>query len=705
MNWEYLKRIRKTNKQMAKNAVFLASLVSIILLLICSIGYAQWYMNSEQINVNVKINGRFEIIKESDESRVKHVIANLSFFPKEDYRQRVIENYISPNAANEDGYIPFYWETPSYGEYEFTADYTVYVTNKRKEIRKKVEFPIKEIPRDAAEYTEPSETIDSDNEKIISLANSLVGGEDDLFIAVGKIGEWVKNNIQYNLSTLTASASEPASWVLANRYGVCDEITNLFIALCRAVNIPAKFISGISYTESELFPDRWGPHGWAEVYFPSYGWVEYDITYGEFGFIDPVHIKMRESIDGQNATVRYNWLGFNSDLKTRQLETKTELKSYTGEKESGISLDISPEKREIGFDSYNIINVDIENDNDYYVNEHIEVSKTKEINVEGGNAKNVNLGAGEKKRAYWIVNIGELNPRFIYTFPVGVRDLWNNSDKTEFKASKDGLTFSRDWALEIASSKEEENVKKYSRSVSLECKAEKEEYFIDEENRVNCVIANKGNALLEDIEVCFDSKCEKMDIGIGKDSAAEFKVEEKIPGRKEKDVLLKSGYAAKSVTVSYTALDRPKSKLSIEYPENVEFDDEFSIAILLEKESFSALQNATLTLKEKNYKKNIWLGDVSEEKKVIINMKASELSGKENNFEVLLDYGDKEGKKYHEGENIKIMLTNLGIKEKIILFSNNLGKGIANFSWWEFAIVIAVVFAIIVFLVFGRRKK
>ena len=60
---------------------------------------------------------------------------------------------------------------------------------------------------------------------------------DDLFIVVYKLAEWVKTNVNYDLSTLTASVSQKASWVLDNKEGVCDEITNLFIALSRALGI------------------------------------------------------------------------------------------------------------------------------------------------------------------------------------------------------------------------------------------------------------------------------------------------------------------------------------------------------------------------------------------------------------------------------------------------------------------------------------
>ena len=81
-------------------------------------------------------------------------------------------------------------------------------------ITEKINFPIERLPEGIVQYTKPSETIDSNNEDIIRLASQLVAGEDDLYDAVFKIADWTKNNIQYDLSTLTAEVSQKASWVL-----------------------------------------------------------------------------------------------------------------------------------------------------------------------------------------------------------------------------------------------------------------------------------------------------------------------------------------------------------------------------------------------------------------------------------------------------------------------------------------------------------
>ncbi|NFP57307.1 viral A-type inclusion protein [Clostridium botulinum] len=47
--------------------------------------------------------------------------------------------------------------------------------------------------------------------------------------------------------------------------GVCEDYASLFIAMCREVNIPARYVHGLTGAT--------GNHGWAEFYLPYYGWI------------------------------------------------------------------------------------------------------------------------------------------------------------------------------------------------------------------------------------------------------------------------------------------------------------------------------------------------------------------------------------------------------------------------------------------------
>lgn len=76
---------------------------------------------------------------------------------------------------------------------------------------------------------------------------------------------------------ITTSAS-PITEILTHRRGVCQDFTHLMIGLCRALNIPARYISGYIHPDKERFRGYAQTHAWVEVYAPSCGWFGLDPT-------------------------------------------------------------------------------------------------------------------------------------------------------------------------------------------------------------------------------------------------------------------------------------------------------------------------------------------------------------------------------------------------------------------------------------------
>jgi len=58
----------------------------------------------------------------------------------------------------------------------------------------------------------------------------------------------------------------------------CRDLAVLFCAACRAVGIPARFVSG--YEREAALQDQAHMHAWAEVYLPGGGWRGYDPSQG-----------------------------------------------------------------------------------------------------------------------------------------------------------------------------------------------------------------------------------------------------------------------------------------------------------------------------------------------------------------------------------------------------------------------------------------
>jgi len=65
--------------------------------------------------------------------------------------------------------------------------------------------------------------------------------------------------------------------VLALRAGVCQDFAHLFIAVARAMGVPARYVSGYIHLAGDMSATA-ASHAWAEGWVPGRGWVGYDAT-------------------------------------------------------------------------------------------------------------------------------------------------------------------------------------------------------------------------------------------------------------------------------------------------------------------------------------------------------------------------------------------------------------------------------------------
>jgi len=67
--------------------------------------------------------------------------------------------------------------------------------------------------------------------------------------------------------------------VLAARTGVCQDFAHVMIGLCRALKIPARYVSGYLYNgPADQLKGAQASHAWVEVYIPGPGWCGLDPT-------------------------------------------------------------------------------------------------------------------------------------------------------------------------------------------------------------------------------------------------------------------------------------------------------------------------------------------------------------------------------------------------------------------------------------------
>jgi len=120
---------------------------------------------------------------------------------------------------------------------------TVDLTHHRADPSQLAEVPISRLPLEVISYIYPSRYCQSD--RLLKLANNEFGQVQWGHSRVQTIRDWVNRHVAFtsNSSNFNTSAVD----TLIEQVGVCRDFTHLMIALCRALNIPARFATGTDY--------------------------------------------------------------------------------------------------------------------------------------------------------------------------------------------------------------------------------------------------------------------------------------------------------------------------------------------------------------------------------------------------------------------------------------------------------------------------
>jgi transglutaminase-like putative cysteine protease len=102
------------------------------------------------------------------------------------------------------------------------------------------ETPVAYLPLDVLPFLTGSRYVES--ELIFQDAVRWIGTTDLGFRRVQRICQWVRDNVKYEIGTSLPYGTTRD--VLASRTGVCRDYAHVAIGLCRALNIPARFVVG-----------------------------------------------------------------------------------------------------------------------------------------------------------------------------------------------------------------------------------------------------------------------------------------------------------------------------------------------------------------------------------------------------------------------------------------------------------------------------
>lgn len=156
------------------------------------------------------------------------------------------------------------------GHLQVVYEATVEIEHHSADPRTLSEVPVWQLPGAVLPYIYPSRYCQSD--RLSKLAFKEFGHLPQGYSRVQAICEWVQQRVSFESNSSNGSTS--AIDTLIDRVGVCRDFAHLMIALCRALNLPARFVTGTDYgADPALGPPDF--HAYVEVYL-SQRWYLFD---------------------------------------------------------------------------------------------------------------------------------------------------------------------------------------------------------------------------------------------------------------------------------------------------------------------------------------------------------------------------------------------------------------------------------------------
>lgn len=143
-----------------------------------------------------------------------------------------------------------------------------------------------------------------------SLAAALTAGVTEPLVKAKCFYDFITKQVRYSFMPSYFCLDRMAERCAMDRVGDCGIQALLFLSLCEAVGIPARWESGLK-TEPKFI----GAHDWVRFYSPSFGWRAADLSYGGsawkrgdellyrfyFGNVDPWRMAANARILGETG--------------------------------------------------------------------------------------------------------------------------------------------------------------------------------------------------------------------------------------------------------------------------------------------------------------------------------------------------------------------------------------------------------------------
>lgn len=597
---------------------------------------------SQELLMDVTIGSEVNLV-ETGNINFDYLEIRYQLNPLAYYRQNPADITAQPQAYFEGDNLVYRFENFQ-SRYPYQVNFQTVNSKDRVKITEKVDYPIRNLDSSLTRYTQESGLINL-NSDIRRTASDLARNEDDLYKVAVNIADWVNNNVEYDLSTLSEEAEKQSTWVFENRQGVCTEISNLYISMLRSLGIPSRFVTGIAYTESELFQDNWGLHGWTEVYFPGYGWVPFDPTYGQNGYVDATHISLEKAVEGGTFNTNFRWRGTGFDVQTDELQINIDT-TVLQEHQQELALEVQLEETLVGFNSYNIVQAKITNLQDYYVAERVALGRTRGLDYITNREKEVVLKPNQEKIVEWVVRIHENQQSgFSYTFPVSVQT-GNERVETSFSSVEQGRQIQSPDLIHALP----DNM--------IYCHAPNPTGYVGEDFTIVC-----DSSLIGQVEVCVNEICEQQSV------SQEFTITHtpQNPGFQAVEITADGERSHASINV----LDEANLEIK-ELPDslNATYANPLTLEFFLEKTSSSVAENIKIRYEHDYFTMQQEVERIESVQPIQVILDSNVLKPNNNDVQITVSYEDSKGKQFKTSKDVQIVFDDLTLLQRIRLHLN-----------------------------------
>ena len=183
---------------------------------------------------------------------------------------------------------------------------------------------LEQIPDDIPEvYYQNNEKYQMDHPVIADAVQKVVGSEQNPYWIARKIYNFLMEEMYYEMT----GGWNTAPTVLARGNGSCSEYSFVYISMCRAAGLPARYVGSVVVRgDDDSMDDVF--HRWVEIYLPNYGWIPVDPSGGDqelprnqanyFGHLSNRFLITTESAGGSETM---EWTYNSNDFYTTEPKT------------------------------------------------------------------------------------------------------------------------------------------------------------------------------------------------------------------------------------------------------------------------------------------------------------------------------------------------------------------------------------------------